>query len=255
MKEWLYGRNAVFESLRAHRRQFFRLRLAQGVEERGRVVDIESMAKGFKLPIERVPRTDLDALSKGHQGVALEASEYPYSTLIDILSLAKRRSEPAFILVLDVIQDPQNMGTLLRTAEAVGVHGVLLPFKHTATVTASVVNSSSGACEHLLVAQVNLAQAIQHLKEENIWVVGLDANPEAQLVDSGHLKGPIALVIGGEGSGMRELVKKSCDLLVRLPMRGKVESLNAAAAGSVVLYFAWQGRDFSTESIDDNNKP
>jgi 23S rRNA (guanosine2251-2'-O)-methyltransferase len=255
MKEWLYGRNAVYETLHARRRQFFRLRLAQGVEEKGRLAEILRMASAFKLPVERVERGNLDALSKGHQGVALEASAYPYAALADVLAVGIRKNEPAFILILDVLQDPQNMGTLLRTAEVVGVHGVLLPFRHTATVTPAVVNASSGASEHLLLAQVNLAQAIGELKEENIWVIGLDAGVEAPTLEKVRLDGALALVIGGEGSGMRALVRKSCDGLVRLPMRGNVESLNAAAAGSVALYFAWQQRGFNTNSIDELNKP
>ena len=255
MKEWLYGRNAVYETLRARRRQFFRLRLAQGVEERGHLAEIIQMASGFRLPIDRVPRANLEALGKGHQGVALEASSYVYVGLLDILALAARRSEPAFILILDVLQDPQNLGTLIRTAEGVGVHGVLLPYRQTAVVTPAVVNASSGACEHLLVTQVNLAQAIQQLKEENIWIIGLETDLEAQPLDKVRLDGPLALVIGGEGSGMRPLVRKSCDVLMRLPMRGTVESLNASVAGSVALYFAWQGRSFSSKSIDDLTKP
>jgi 23S rRNA (guanosine2251-2'-O)-methyltransferase len=255
MKEWLYGRNAVYETLRARRRQFFRLRLAQGVEERGNLAEILRMASGFRLPVERVPREKLDTLAKGHQGVAVEASAYPYVALADILALPARRNEPAFLLMLDVLQDPQNMGTLLRTAEAVGIHGVLLPFKHTATVTPAMVNASSGASEHLLLAQLNLAQAIDQLKEQGVWVVGLDEAEEVQPVGAVRLDGPLALVIGGEGSGMRSLVRKSCDVLLRLPMRGKVESLNAAVAGSVALYFAWQQRGFGTKSIDGSAKP
>jgi 23S rRNA (guanosine2251-2'-O)-methyltransferase len=254
MKEWIYGRNAVYESLRARRRQFFRLKLAQGVEEKGHLVEILHLASELRLPIERVPRGNLNALGSGHQGLALEASGYPYSYLIDVISIANRRGEAPFILILDVLQDPQNLGTLLRTAEAVGVHGVLLPFRHTATVTPAVVNSSSGASEHLLIVQVNLAQAIQELKEKNIWVIGLEAGKDAQPLVNVRLDGPLALVIGGEGSGMRTLVRKSCDLLMRLPMRGNVESLNAAVAGSVVLYFVWQKRGFSTKSIDDITK-
>lgn len=247
----MYGRNAVYESLRANRRQFFRLKLAQGIDEKGHLRDIISVAKGFKLPIERVSRSSLDSLGSGHQGVALEASGYPYSALMDILELATKRKEAPFVLLLDILQDPQNMGTLLRSAEAVGIHGVLLPFRHTATITAAVVNSSSGATEHLLIVQMNLAQAIQQLKEENVWVIGLEAGPEAQEFSKVRLDGALALVIGGEGSGMRELVRKSCDGLMRLPMRGKVESLNAAVAGSIALYLAWQRRGFQSESIDD----
>ncbi len=242
MREWLYGRNAVYESLRARRRQFFRVRLAEGADEIGHLAESLSAAAKLRLPVERVPRPVLDALSKGNQGVALEASGYPYSALPDALNLANRKSQPPFILILDVLQDPQNLGTLLRTAEAVGIHGVLLPFKHTATVTPAVVNSSSGATEHLLIIQVNLAQAIQQLKEEDIWVLGLDAAPDAQPIDKVNLTGPLALVVGGEGGGMRDLVRKSCDTLMRLPMSGRVESLNAAVAGSVALYIAWQKR-------------
>jgi 23S rRNA (guanosine2251-2'-O)-methyltransferase len=254
MKEWLYGRNAIYETMRARRRQFFRLKLAQGVEEKGHLTDIIRMASALKLPIERVARGNLDSLGTGHQGVGLESSGYPYSDMADVLSLAARRGEAPFILILDVLQDPQNLGSLLRTAEAVGIHGVLLPFRHTATVTPAVVNSSSGATEHLFIVQVNLAQAIQQIKEENIWVIGLDAGLEAQTMDQVRLDGPLALVIGGEGSGMRTLVRKSCDVIMRLPMQGKVESLNAAVAGSVALYFAWQGRGFATKPIDDITK-
>jgi 23S rRNA (guanosine2251-2'-O)-methyltransferase len=255
MKEWLYGRNVVYETLRARRRQFFRLRVAQGVEEKGHLAEIIRMASDFKLLVERVNRNSLDALGDGHQGVALETSGYPYSALVDILALAARRSEPAFVLILDVLQDPQNLGTLLRTAEGVGVHGVLLPFRHTAKVTPAVVNASSGATEHLLLGQMNLAQAIEQLKEENIWVIGLEAGVEAEPLIKVRLDGPLALVIGGEGSGMRSLVRKSCDVLMRLPMRGRVESLNAAVAGSVALYFIWQGRGFTTNPIDGLTNP
>jgi len=245
MTEWLFGRNAVYEAMRAKRRQFIRLRVSQGVDEKGRLAEIIRMASDFKLPVEQVQRASLDSLGKGHQGVALEASGYPYSGLADILALAARRNEPAFVLILDVLQDPQNLGTLIRTAEAVGVHGVLLPFRHTASITPAVVNASSGACEYMLVTQVNLAQSIKQLKESNIWIIGLDAGVEAQPLNKVRLDGPLALVVGGEGGGMRALVRKSCDVLLRLPMRGRVESLNAAVAGSVALYFAWQNRQFN----------
>jgi 23S rRNA (guanosine2251-2'-O)-methyltransferase len=255
MREWLYGRNAVYEALQARRRQFFRVRLAQGIEEKGHLAEILHMAAGLKLPVESVLRNTLDSIADGHQGVALEASSYPYSDLADVQDLASRRAETPFVLILDVLQDPQNMGTLLRTAEAVGVQGVLLPFRHTATITPAVVSSSSGATEHLLIVQVNLAQAIQHLKEQDIWVIGLEAGPETQPLSQVRLDGALALVVGGEGSGMRTLVRKSCDQLARLPMRGKIESLNAAVAGSVALYLAWQARGFASRSIDELSKP
>lgn len=254
MKEWIYGRNAVYECMRSGRRQFFRLRLAQGVDEKAHLVEILDMATKVNLPVEKVPRDSLNIVGKGHQGVILEASGYPYSTLLDMFDLADRCGEAPFLLILDVLQDPQNLGTLLRTAESVGIHGVLLPYRHTATVTPAVVNSSSGASEHLLISQVNLAQAIQDLKTRDVWVIGLEVGAEAQPLSGVRLDGPLALVIGGEGSGMRSLVRKSCDVLMRLPMRGKVGSLNAAVAGSIALYFAWQRRGYSTKSIDDMPK-
>ncbi|MGE5221178.1 MAG: 23S rRNA (guanosine(2251)-2'-O)-methyltransferase RlmB [Omnitrophica WOR_2 bacterium] len=244
MKEWIGGRNAVYETLSARRREFFRLRIADGAQEKGRLAEIIQIASARKLPLERAPRLRLDDLASGHQGVALEASHYPYSTLADILGHASQLQEPPFILILDTLQDPQNLGTLLRTAEAVGVHGVLLPLRRTATVTPAVVNASSGASEHLLIAQSNLAQAMQSLKEADIWIAGLEWEPGAQDVDRVRLDGPLALVVGNEGEGMRQLVHDSCDVLVKLPMRGKVASLNAAVAGSVALYLAWQRRKF-----------
>ena len=242
MKEWVYGRNAVYETLRARRRQAFRLRLAQGVEQKGRLADILKLGAERHLAVERVPRASLDQLADGHQGVALEVSPYIYSDLAGIVKAAIRLEEAPFLLILDALQDPQNLGSLLRTAEAVGVHGVLLPLRQTATVTPAVVNASAGASEHLRVAQVNLAQAIDALKGAGIWVIGLDAGPAAQPPEKVRLDGPLALVVGSEGSGMRDLVRKSCDLLLRLPMCGQVASLNAAAAGSIVLYLALQQR-------------
>lgn len=147
-------------------------------------------------------------------------------------------------MVLDTLQDPQNLGTLLRTSEAVGVHGVLLPFRHTVSVTPAVVSSSSGASEHLLVAQLNLAQALTSLKEAGVWVIGLEDHPEARLPGQVRLDGPLALVVGSEGQGLRPLVSAGCDLLLKLPMRGQIESLNAAVAGSIALYMAWAARGY-----------
>ncbi len=247
MKEWITGRNPVYEVLRAKRRHIFRLLVAQGVEEKGRVEQIIQLAAGRKIQVERVNRLQLDSFGTGdaqsHQGVALEASAYPYAAPQDILERAAERGEPPFILVLDMLQNPQNLGTLLRTSEAVGVHGVLIPLRRAAGVTPAVVHASVGASEHLLVAQVNLAQALETLKQDaNVWVMGLEGGPGAQPYDSVKLNGPLALVVGNEGEGMRDLVRRSCDVLLSLPMRGSVESLNAAVAGSVVLYKALSDR-------------
>ena len=242
MKEWIIGRNAVYEVLRANRRHVFRLLLAKGIERSGHINEIIQLARGKKLQIEEVQRNQLDNLGNNHQGIALQASEYPMAAMDDILDKANQQSEPLFMLILDEIQDPQNLGTLLRTAEAVGVHGVVLPFRRTASVTPAVVSASSGAVEHLLIAQINLAQAIDELKTKDAWVVGLDGGSDSKPIDQVDLSGNLVIVVGSEGSGMRPLTRKLCDHLVRLPMRGKVDSLNAAVAGSVALYRALQTR-------------
>ena len=188
MREWITGRNPVYEVLRARRRQPFQLRLAPGIQEKGRIEEIKRLCRERKIPVETVPRSSLDAFGEGHQGVAIETSGYPYSSLADILTLAGRLEEPAWILILDLIQDPQNLGTLLRTAEIVGVHGILLPLRQTATVTPAVVNASSGASEHLFIAQANLSQAISQLKEKGLWIVGLEGVDAAahDQAEAGH---------------------------------------------------------------------
>jgi 23S rRNA (guanosine2251-2'-O)-methyltransferase len=242
MKEWISGRNPVYEVLTARRRQVFRLWLAQGVEEKGRLADIIQLAAARKLAVERVPRQRLEPLGENPQGVALETSVFSYAALDDILALAQARQEPLFILLLDLIQNPQNLGTLLRSAEAAGVHGAVLPLARAALITPAVVSASAGACEHLLVAQANLAQVIQRLKDAGAWVVGLEGSSEALPPEQVRLDGPLALVVGNEGEGMRPLVRKACDLLLRLPMRGRVESLNAAVAGSIAIYLALAAR-------------
>jgi 23S rRNA (guanosine2251-2'-O)-methyltransferase len=241
-REWISGRNPVYEALRAGRRQAFQLQIVQGAQEKGRLEEILRICRQRSLPVDHVSRGQLDARSPNNQGVALEVNGYPYSDLTDMLASAEKRGEPPLILVLDAMQDPQNLGTLLRTAEIVGVHGVLLPLRHTVTVTPAVVHASSGASEHLLIAQSNLAQALETLKREDVWVVGLEGSSQALLPEQVRLDGPLALVVGSEGEGMRSLVRLSCDLLMRLPMRGQIESLNAAVAGSVALYLAWQAR-------------
>ena len=243
MKEFIYGRNAVYETLRAKRREFFSLEIADGVKETGRIVEIKQLAALIKLKTSLVPRAKLQKLNANHQGVALEVGAYSYSDVVEILELAGRKNEPPFVLLIDSLQDPQNFGTLLRTAEGVGVHGVVIPLARTVEVTPAVVNASSGASEHLLLAQSNLSQAIDALKDSDIWIVGLDQEGENLNEKSDrHLRGALGLVIGSEGEGLHELTRKKCDILLKLPMRGKVESLNASVAGSIALYLAYMAR-------------
>lgn len=242
MKEFIYSRNAVYETLRARRRQVFSLLLAEGLQPSDKLAQIVKLAQERKCKIEKVPRARLDKIHQNHQGVALEASGYPYSDLTDIFEQAEKRAEPLFVLLLDALNDPQNFGSLLRTAEAVGIHGVVIPLARTVEVTPAVVNASSGASEHLLVAQANLHQAIGELKSAGAWVVGLEGGGQATDAERTRLDGALGLVVGSEGEGMRPLTRKSCDILMKLPMRGNIESLNAAVAGSVALYLAYMAR-------------
>ena len=243
MKEIIYGRNSVYETLRANRRQAFRLEIAEGAQETGRLKETIEMAQRRKIAVERVPRAKLEKLKVNHQGIALEVSGYPYADLTDIFELAEKRQEPLFVLMLDTLNDPQNFGALLRTAEAVGIHGVVIPLARTVEMTPAVVNASSGASEHILVAQDNLHQAIVELNKAGAWIVGLEGGEKAQDAERVRLDGALGLVVGSEGEGMRPLVAKSCDILMKLPMRGQIESLNAAVAGSVALYLAYMARN------------
>jgi len=238
LKEWITGRNPVIEVLQAKRRQVFRLLFATGIEEKDKIVEMRRLAQARKIPIETVPREKLNKLAENPQGVALEVSAYPYVDISDILDCAKERGEELFVLVLDVIQNPQNLGTLLRTAEASGIHGVIIPQHRSAEVTPAVVTASAGASEHMLIAQTNIARALEDLKKEDAWVVGLEGGEGAKPVQDVPLAGPLALVVGNEGEGMRQLVRESCDHLMALPMRGHIESLNAAVAGSIAIYLA-----------------
>ena len=245
MPETLYGRQAVREALRAGRRRFKRLLLSDSVQPSPILDDIVALASSSNVTVDRVPRHWLTGLGDvGHQGVALETSEYPYAEVDEIVSAAQERGEPPFLLVLDLIGDPQNLGTLFRTCEAVGVHGVMIQERRAAGITPAVVRASSGAVEHLLVARVtNLARGLTGLKDRDVWVAGLDNTDYAAVrYDWADLKGGLALVVGSEGRGLRRLVRERCDFLVELPMMGQIGSLNAAVAGSIVLYEAWRQR-------------
>jgi len=243
MKEFIYSRNAVYETLRAKRRDVFKIELAEGVQVKSRLTEILALAGQRKIPVFKAPRARLDKVHEHNQGIIAEVSGYPYADLLDILEKARQKNEPPFILLLDSLNDPQNFGTLIRTAEAIGVHGVVIPLAHTVEVTPSVVNASSGASEHMLITRANLAQAIDVLKSENVWVVGLDQNGETIGVKTQrHLTGATGLVVGSEGEGIRQLTRTKCDIILQLPMRGQVESLNAAVAGSVALYLAYLAR-------------
>lgn len=247
MSELLHGRHAVLEALRARRRHLFRLWL-EGEEGKatGIVAEILEEANERNLPVRFIKGGLFDKFKServNSQGVALETGDFVYTPLDDALRLAKRRNEEPFLLILDHIQDPQNFGTLIRTAEAMGVHGVVIPDRRAVHVTPAVSNASAGAVEHLLVSKVvNLNRTIDELKSLNIWVAGLDGAPETPLLDNANLSGAIAIVVGSESEGLSRLTREKCDFLVRIPMVGSVDSLNASVAGSIVLFAVRQKR-------------
>jgi 23S rRNA (guanosine2251-2'-O)-methyltransferase len=239
-REWLYGKNSVLEALRARRRRAFRCSVAEGVKIQGILAEIVTLCEAQEIPLEWSGRDTFRRFGQGHQGIALQTEGYQYVELEALLD--PDLEGPQVILLLDTLQDPHNLGALLRSAEAFGIRGVCLPLRRTVTVTPAVVNASAGASEHMRVAQFNLAQAIDSLKREGYWVLGLDSGQDAVAPEVDHFSGPVALVVGSEGTGMRPLIRKSCDLILRLPMRGNIASLNAAAAGSIALYLATHNR-------------
>ncbi len=251
--EILYGRRPMIETLRAGRRRTRALWIADGA--RGATIEeLRALAQRRETPVRRCPKSQLDRWTHSghHQGVALEADPYPYGDPEDMLRAAEAAREPLFLMLLDHIEDPQNVGSLLRTAEAAGVHGVILPRDRAAAVTPAVVRASSGASEHLCVAQVgNLAEFIESWKRRGVWFFGLEAEPSAGLLTEAPLTRPLGLVVGNEGSGLGKRVAKTCDALVRLPMRGKIQSLNAAVSGAIALYEVRRQRDRSRAAGED----
>jgi len=240
----IWGRNPVAEAFRAGA-DVEKLYLAEGVKPVGVVEEILRRARVARVPVQRLDRRALDRMAGGgvHQGVVAEVSEYRYADLDEVLARAAMAGEQPLLLLLDSIQDPRNLGALIRTAEAVGAHGVVIPRHRAVGVTPAVVKASAGAVEYLPIAQVtNLGQAIEELKRRGIWVVGLDAAGVTSY-DEVDYAVPVALVVGAEGTGLGRLVAERCDVLARLPMRGKVASLNAAVAGSIALYHAWRSRE------------
>lgn len=248
MTEFLYGNWPIMECLRADRRKIEKLVVANHIKEDGLSGEIMGVAREKGIEINKVQRRILDDVSGGanHQGVALRASDYPYVDIDDILELADERGEKPFILILDLLQDPQNVGSLMRVADAVGIHGIVMQDRRAVSVTPAVVAASSGAVEHLRVAQVtNLVNAMKDLKDNDVWLVGMDVAPNVPPLDKTDLNMSVGLVLGSEGEGMRRLVRDTCDFLVTLPMRGQVGSLNVATAGAVALYKAWEARSWA----------
>lgn len=244
MPDYVWGRNPVLETLRSNR-QVKRLLMAEGQRDAPAIASILQEARRRQVPIETVPRQRLDQYSQGgvHQGCLAVVDARTYASLEQILDHASQKNEDPFLLILDAIQDVNNLGSLLRSAEAVGVHGVVIPLHEAAEVNATVIKTSAGATEHLLIAQENnITHTIDLLKKRNIWVIGLAGEARTEY-DKANLTGPLALVVGNEGKGISRLVREHCDLLIKLPMRGTINSLNAAVAGSIALYEALRQRN------------
>lgn len=242
--ERLFRRNAVRECLRAGRRQIHKLTVARDGDLK-EAQDILAEARRRHIPIVESDKKTLNVAAHGepHQNVLLEVGPYPYADLPDVLEAARARNEMPLVLLLDLVQDPRNVGALLRTADAMGVHGVVIQERRGCEITPTVVTTSAGAAEHLRVAQVtNLVEAMRWLKKHDVWLLGLALGEEAQPLNALDLNMPLGLVIGNEGDGLRRLVRDRCDFLAQLPMHGQVQSLNAAVAGSLALYAARAAR-------------
>ncbi len=240
----VYGRNPVREAL-ASGQPVTRLLYSDDHAREIQFLVAQASARG--IVAQQVGRPILEQVARGgnHQGIAVELPDRPEASIEDALALAEQRGQPPLLLVLDHIQDPQNFGTLLRTADAVGAHGVLFPGHRAVGITPAVVKASAGATEHLNVINAgNLVQAIEDLQRRRVWVAGLDQEASQPYWEMDAALS-LALVVGSEGSGLSRLVKKRCDFLVSIPSQGRLESLNASVAASIVLYDVWRRRTFS----------
>lgn len=248
MPEFLYGHWAVIEAMRAQKRKIDSLMILDRTDRKGSIGDAVNMAEEIGIPVQPVQKRILDDLANGgnHQGLVLRVGEFAYCDIEHILQTAAERNEKPFILLLDLLKDPQNVGSLIRVSDAVGIHGIIMQERRSVAVTPAVVNASSGAVEHLNVAQVtNLVNAMKELKDNDVWLVGLDVGANIPPLDKTDLNMAIGLVMGSEGEGLRRLVRDTCDLLLTLPMRGQVGSLNVATAGAIALYSAWSARGWT----------
>ena len=235
------GRNPVSEALRSGR-PIDKILVARG-EKSGAVVGILAKARDRQIPVKEVDRTKLDFLSgiAPHQGIIALAAAKEYCTLDDILAYAEEQNEPPFLVILDELEDPHNLGAIIRTAECTGVHGVIVPKRRSASLSYTVGKASAGAIEYMRVARVtNIAKTIDELKARGVWVYGADMNGTDYL--DCDLSGACAIVIGNEGKGISRLVREKCDVIVSLPMKGHINSLNASVAAGVLMYHALKGR-------------
>lgn len=245
--EIIFGRNSVAEALKSGR-SINKVLIAKGPRQ-GSVKEIIGDARGLGLVVQEVEPAKLDELAGGqrHQGIVALASPVSYVEVEDILAIAQEKNEPPFIVLLDELEDPHNVGAILRTADAAGVHGVLLPKRRSCPISGTVAKTSAGAVEYVPVARIgNINQTLKQLKAAGLWVVGADMDGEKEYYET-DLKGPMVVVIGSEGKGIGRLTKEQCDFLVRIPMKGKINSLNASVACSLLLYEILRQREMKTK--------
>lgn len=241
------GRNPVREALRANVR-IRSIRIATGVDERDVVADIIRVAAERGIEVRRVPRAELDenAETGAHQGVMADAPDYVYRPWQDAVALAQSRGEAPLLLALDGITDPQNAGSLIRSAHTLGAHGVMLPARRAATVNATVAKASAGAVWFTVVDLVtNLERALADCKKSGLWIVGLDGTADTEVSNCPILSEPMVLVVGSEGEGLSRLLRERADVLIRIPQRGQIDSLGASVAGGIALYAAAAARSLS----------
>lgn len=236
MEDIVIGRNSVLELIKSGK-DINKLYIQKG-NRHGSINEIISRARENKIVIKEVEKNKLDEMceNQNHQGVIATVPPFEYSDIDDILNLAKQKNEDPFIIILDEIEDPHNLGSIIRTAECVGAHGVVIPKRRSAEVNSTVNKTSAGAVQYVKVARVNnLNDTIKYLKENDVWIYGTDAGAKSYYNEQNY-KGGVAIVIGSEGYGMNKLVAKNCDFLVKIPMKGKVNSLNASVSAAIMIY-------------------
>jgi len=245
--ELIGGKNPIVEALRAGR-ELNKIWVAEGLNKKS-IGEILSLAREAKVIVQSVPKQRLDSLlDVNHQGIIASVAAYRYAELEDLFNVAAKREEDPFFLILDELEDPHNLGSILRTADATGVHGVIIPRRRSVGLTATVAKASTGAIEHIPVVRVNnLSQTVEELKKRGVWVAGTDAtgSTDYRVMDATL---PLAVIIGSEGKGMSRLLREKCDFLYHLPMKGQVTSLNASVAASLLMYEVLRKRQpFKTE--------
>ena len=228
------GRNAVMELLKSSK-DINKIFIEKG-EKHGSINEIVARAKEARVVIVEVEKANLNTMAENHQGVVAVVPPFNYCELEDILDFAKEKGEDPFVLVLDGIEDPHNLGSIIRTAETAGVHGIIIPKRRTVAVNATVAKTSAGATAYVKVARVNnINDSIRKLKDAGLWVIGTDGAAKTEYYNQ-DLKGPIAIIIGSEGFGMSKLVKENADILIKIPMKGEINSLNASVSAGIVMY-------------------